>query len=375
MEIWKSIKGFEKYEVSNMGNVRFYRKNEYHIMKPAKDKMKCYNGGSSYMAVCLHNTHGRKKVYVHRIVAESFLPNPNKLPEVNHINGIKSDNRVENLEWVSKSENIIHSIRVLGRLSTNQKKPVMKFDKLGNFIQKYDSISDASKDVGISFGLISEVCKKKRKSAGGYIWRYECEGADKISEFINERDKRVVQISKYGKAIKTYTSTIEAANECGIRCPSNIAGCCKKRRGFNYSGGFMWRYADDYKNEFEPYINKTFVCATISGIFVKEYNGTRELVDEGYDLKKVLDCIEGKTDKSFGFIWGIKGEKEVCREQRRSKPIIQMDMKGNLVKEWDSTKDASQSFGLYPQNFVKSLKLHNFVYKGFKWKFKDNGDE
>lgn len=278
------------------------------------------------------------------------------------------------MEWISRIDNIHHAQHVLGR-KFGRRVHVVKYSRNGDFIQKYSSIEEASKYNNTNSSSIAEVCRGKRKTAGNYIWKYEVEYSDNVDEFVDDRNIKVVKISKYGEAIKIYESAKEAARDCNIPCSSNISGCCKKKIGYNYAGGFIWRYADDYKNEFEPYINKTFVCATISGIFVKEYNGTRELVDVGYDLKKVLDCIEGKTDKSFGFIWGIKGEKEVCRKQRRSKPIIQMDMNGNLVKEWDSTKDASQSLGLYPQNFVKSLKRHNFVYKGFKWKFKDDDDE
>lgn len=369
--MWKKIKGYEMYEVSTEGEVR--RINSKKVLKPF------YRGSSKqksrYLGVKLCKDGTEKTFAVHRLVAEAFIPNPLHLPQVNHKDGNKINNSVDNLEFCNNSYNIWHSYNVIHTSKPKISMSVLQYNKNGELIRKFDSINMASKELNIDSSSISSVCKGKRKTAGEQIWRYEEECAGNIEKFADGRNKQVVKISKYGEAIEIYESAIKASKDCNILSSSNIAGCCKKKRGFNYAGGFMWRYVDDYKNEFEPYINKTFVCATISGIFVKEYNGTRELVDEGYDLKKVLDCIEGKTDKSFGFIWGIKGEKEVCREQRRSKPIIQMDMNGNLVKEWDSTKDASQSFGLYPQNFVKSLKLHNFVYKGFKWKFKDNGDE
>lgn len=107
-EVWKTIQGFEDYEVSNMGRVRniadvdvLGRKRHRRILKPGL----CSSG---YYQVQLSNAGKPSRLLVHRLVASHFIPNPNNLPEVNHKQGVKTDNRASELEWVSVRENMSH---------------------------------------------------------------------------------------------------------------------------------------------------------------------------------------------------------------------------------------------------------------------------
>jgi hypothetical protein len=112
MEIWRSIDNYEGYEISNLGNIKSLSKkikckNGFRITKEKILKLKKTKGG--YLSLQLKNKG--KHFLVHRLVALAFIHNPDNKPQINHINGIKNDNRVDNLEWCNQSENQIHAYK------------------------------------------------------------------------------------------------------------------------------------------------------------------------------------------------------------------------------------------------------------------------
>lgn len=177
MEIWKDIAGYDgKYQVSNYGNVRSFSKwKNGGFLKPGI-------GTTGYLFVNLVQD-GRKTTntkVIHRLVANAFLPNSDGLAEVNHIDGNKQNNNVDNLEWVSRHENIRHAIEhglikyKYGK-SNHNSKAVLQMDKNGNIIREWDSVADIHRELGYSTNGIICCCNKKPKykTAYGYKWEYK----------------------------------------------------------------------------------------------------------------------------------------------------------------------------------------------------------
>lgn len=171
-EFWKTIPFCDRgHQVSNLGNVRSISYNCTGIIK----NMKIRTLKTGYGQVCIWIGNSRRNFYVHRLVAITFIPNPENKPEVNHINGIKTDNRVENLEWNTRKENINHAWKNgLSKTSDCQKKIVGEVAKK-TFSKKiidlnsnmiFNSCNEAASYYGYSHQFISMVISGKRK---GYM--------------------------------------------------------------------------------------------------------------------------------------------------------------------------------------------------------------
>lgn len=120
MSEWKVVEGFSEYDVSNDG-----------LVKSRTTMLRQHLNAKGYCQVWLSKNGGRKKVFVHRLVAEAFVPNPHNKPQVNHKDGNKANNTADNLEWVTGQENILHSFNTLGRKHTGGRKRKIrrKFDR------------------------------------------------------------------------------------------------------------------------------------------------------------------------------------------------------------------------------------------------------
>ncbi len=176
-EEWRQVKGYELYEISSTGQVRSLDRIQTMNTKWG-GKMNRFvkgviltqvNRGDGYYVVSLYDTSRVPKLCaVHRLVAETFIPNPNNLPFVNHINGDKMDNRVENLEWTTPKGNAVHAVKTgLFTPSFNPKK--IKCIETG---EVFESISAASRKLGIKSQTLSTAVNGKVKSTHGLHFEF-----------------------------------------------------------------------------------------------------------------------------------------------------------------------------------------------------------
>lgn len=170
-EIWKDIEGYEgHYQVSTLGRVRNLQTGR--ILKPSK----CggANGSRKYHHVLLYQgSHdSRKSVSVHRLVAQAFIPNPDNLTDVNHIDGNGFNNVVSNLEWIKHRDNLIHAYRVLGKKVAIGESFAKKVIRLEDG-KVFNSLKDATKACGHTNSTSITLCVTgKRPTAYGYHWKY-----------------------------------------------------------------------------------------------------------------------------------------------------------------------------------------------------------
>lgn len=167
-EYWKPVVGYEgHYQVSNFGRVKSIKFGKERILKQH------INIKGGYYYVCLLKNGKHKNYYVHRLVAQAFLPNPYKLPQVNHKDENKTNNNVDNLEWCTNEYN--HNYGTINeRISQSQSKPVLQYDLNGNLIKEWKSINECGRN-GFNQGDICKCCNGKRKTAKGFIWVYKNE--------------------------------------------------------------------------------------------------------------------------------------------------------------------------------------------------------
>ena len=197
MEEWKDIKDYEGlYQVSNLGNVRSLdrivkNKSGQYIRKG--QLLKKFINKKGYFVVNLRKNCDLKTKTIHRLIAEAFIENKYNYPCINHIDGNKLNNSINNLEWCTYSHNIKEAFRLgLNKYTYEENfnhkywkdkkgsnhskaKKINQYDLKGNFIKEWGSIVEASNYNKINYVYISQACNGKRKSAGAYIWKFKGE--------------------------------------------------------------------------------------------------------------------------------------------------------------------------------------------------------
>lgn len=182
---WKIIPTHENYEVSNFGNVRNIETG--YVLK------NCVKMGYHYCSMTKEGS--TKKHRVHRLVAISFIKNPNKYPIVNHIDGNKLNNHYKNLEWTTSSGNNQHAADT-GLVKTLKRRVAQYVGE--ELVQEFDSLQEAQKSTGTYMSRIVEVCKGQREEYKGYVWKYmDVNINEKIVDLVAENFKQVKTFPNY----------------------------------------------------------------------------------------------------------------------------------------------------------------------------------
>lgn len=184
-ELWKDVRGFEGlFQVSSHGRVRSMSRlvlnkltGVVHLHKGIV--LKQQKNGHGYMCISIQHTRkDKKRRYVHQLVAETFLENPNNFHDINHKNEDKADNRVENHEYCDRKHNVnwgtaIERKRLKMYENTMTRFPnVIQYDKNMNVVAVYGNAGHASRVTGYNQGCICRCCRRERTFYKGFIWRY-----------------------------------------------------------------------------------------------------------------------------------------------------------------------------------------------------------
>lgn len=162
--IFSTIKNYSDYIISSSGEIYSLKNGGFHRMATNINI-----GGYKRVGLC---KNGKQKYFlVHRLVAETFINNPECKPCINHKDENKLNNNVENLEWCTVSENNRYGSR-LNRIAESNKKKILQLDLDGQIIKKWNSQTDASRDLKLEKKNINACLKNKRRVCGGYQWRY-----------------------------------------------------------------------------------------------------------------------------------------------------------------------------------------------------------
>ena len=249
-EIWKDVLGFEDaYQVSNCGRIKRKKRTDSNNRTHKERFLSPSIYPNGYMNVELRMNNKKRRVSVHRLVAEAFIDNPLNLPQINHKDENKLNNHVSNLEWCTAQYNIRYNDGVKRRRNTAILKSnvVCKYNMNGEFIEKYECATDAAISVNGSCSEIVSCCHHRPHSLShkGYMWRFlsEC-NCNKIEPYKIKKNYRCRKVGQYtlGGDFIQYFYSVQKAAEYTNATPSNIRRCCKGKT--KSCMGFKWRFLD-----------------------------------------------------------------------------------------------------------------------------------
>ena len=381
-EIWKDIEGYYgEYQVSSFGNIRRNGK----VLKLANRK--------GYRLISLRKEGKSKTMQVHRLVAFAFIPNPHHLPHINHKDENPSNNHVENLEWCTAKYNANYGTRnkrIADKLKhhPNFYIPVLCYDLNNNFVKRYESAEEAGKAVGISGSGITACCRigYNRTSAGGYKWKYEDSDIDISDIDYIQIKKKIQQFNLDGQLIDSYESKSDAARKLNKNI-RNFSRAVDK----GYAYGSLWIVSnnfDDIVELLDSLNEKQYHILQIDshGVVINKYTSALYAAFElGLTHSNISNAAASKTAdgklfrKCGGYYWAdIKTDPHYeidfgHKPNHGAKAVIQYDINGNKLREFNSVADAQEYLGMDRQKissiydcFKKNSKKK--IAYGYIWK-------
>ena len=329
-EKWIKVKDYEQYyEVSDKGNVKSLYKIPHKILKST---VRC-----KYLAVSFSKNGVHKTCNLHSLVANAFLEKPTGADNyvINHKNGNKFDNNLENLEWITITENNKHARDT--KLNIAKTLKVSQYTSDGTFIETFNSIKEAAEKTGCSDSKISKVCKGKRNHTGGFKWKYEefdykvdtepdGKSLDDYPNYIITRDGKI-----YSKSYKKYLST-------------------RINSGYEY----VTLYNNSKKGK------DLSVHYLVGKVYIPNPDNYPMLNHKNFDKKdnriENLEWISySENMKHFG--------------QKNGISVIKLDKDDNVIQTYNTIKDASVHNNISSRTITNSCNGKQKTARGFKWKF------
>lgn len=341
-EVWKVVTYAPNYEISNFANIRNKKTNK--LLKINYDKLKQTNTRARpYLS-----HHGKSKgYYLHRIVAEHFIDNPNNLPEVNHINGDMYDNSSVNLEWISKDKNMKHANEK--NLISRYKRRVIVTNKITGEVNVYNSVTDCANSLGYHNSYICNICRNKFENTNYNIKYLEEERSlnnndNAIWKSYPENDKYLVSNMGEIKNIKTGR----------LMMGSKVNG---------------YRFVTLYVGRSKPKLNR-LIHRMVAQTFLE--NPDNKLVVNHKDtniLNNHVDNLEWVTYKEN---MNTSETKNNLKRGKKSKKILQIKIdNGEIINEFYGASEGEEVTGISSTNILKICNYYagNNKYGGSStWK-------
>lgn len=346
-ELWKPIENFENnYKISSYGNIQNIKTGK--ILKP------CNKGGYFNISI-IDNNKIKKCFYVHRLVANAFIENPENKKEVNHKDKNKINNNVNNLEWNTRIENSNHRCKNL-LIKTNKNKVVLRLDnKTGDILEKYNSIKEAG--IWAFNNNFTKTPHNGRNAIGNNITGLSLNayGFKWVLEEIEEIENEI------WKNIKINNDEILQNTNYQV---SNLG------RYKNYTGKII----ENYKiTECKKYIrviikNKTYYLHRLIALTFLENPENKEQVNH-IDGNKLNNCVNNLE-------WVTNKENQIHKFKSGlgnnfTRKITQFDLYGNKIKDFNSIISASKELNICKNNIWGVLNKYTKTTKGFIFKYLD----